>query len=239
MSERTGAQVDAAQPLAALRAVRIPSLRWHFLIACTVLVALCPSTGAQSPDSVQPQDGSPLHTAAGGNTGRGPSGMSAFFHAQTALAIPRRPDNQLISVNVEAAESGTVDSEPVGDQGRRDYDFGSDFASQLPDDESPMIQIVEITQWTIVVLLVAVVAALAVRKYSRGQLLAAQGDCDITHLASKSVRNYFQAHLIDVCSQRFLVTTDRSGVRTVNPLSRWEEFSHAVEEPEPSRADAA
>lgn len=104
---------------------------------------------------------------------------------------------------------------------------GPDFASQLPDDDSHMIQFVEVMQWTVMVLLIAVVVVIGIKKYGRGNLVAPR-NTDIAHLATLPVKNFFQAHLLQIGSQKFLVTTDRSGVKTVNPLNAWDDLDSQV-----------
>jgi len=42
------------------------------------------------------------------------------------------------------------------------------------------------------------------------------------------VKNFFQAHLLQIGSQKFLVTTDRTGVKTVNPINAWDDLDTSV-----------
>lgn len=106
---------------------------------------------------------------------------------------------------------------------------GPDFESQLPDDDSHLIQFIEVMQWTVVVLLIAVVAVLAIKKYGQGNLAAPKNSA-IAHLATLPLKNHFQAHLIQIGTQKFLVTTDKSGVKTVNPIAAWEDYDTPVRE---------
>lgn len=106
---------------------------------------------------------------------------------------------------------------------------GPDFESQLPDDDSHLIQFIEVMQWTVVVLLIAVVAVLALKKYGQGNLVAPKNSA-IAHLATLPIKNHFQAHLLQIGTQKFLVTTDKSGVKTVNPIADWEDYDTPVQE---------
>ena len=149
----------------------------------------------------------------------------------TARAVTK--NTAVESAETSARKHGTLAGDP-----NKTVNLGSgpDFASQLPDDQSNLVQFIEILQWTIVVLLIAVVAALTLRKYQRAGQPAARNSV-ITHLATLPVRNHFQAHLLEIGTQKFLVTTDRSGVKTVNPITRWEDFEVPVEDSqEPSTA---
>jgi hypothetical protein len=138
-----------------------------------------------------------------------------------------RTETPIIRTGHERVAESTTET-----PGTIDLGPGPDFASQLPDDESQMIQIVEILQWTIVVLLVAVVAVIAIKKYSRGKLLPGQNSA-IAYIATLPVKNHFQAHLLEIGSQKFLVTTDRSGVKTVNQINSWQDFDNQVNEASP------
>lgn len=104
---------------------------------------------------------------------------------------------------------------------------GPDFASQLADDDSHMIQFIEVMQWTVLVLIIAVVGVVGLKKYGRGKLLTPQNS-SIAHLATLPVKNFFQAHLLQIGSQKFLVTTDRTGVKTVNPINAWDDLDTSV-----------
>jgi len=114
----------------------------------------------------------------------------------------------------------------------------AEFASQLPDDESSLVPFVEVLQWTVVVLLIAVVAVLTLKKYGKPGSFPTRSSV-IAHLGTLPVKNHFQAHVLEVGSQKFLVTTDRTGVKTVNAIASWDEFDATLSEPAANAATAA
>lgn len=91
-----------------------------------------------------------------------------------------------------------------------------------------LMQIVDALQWTVAVLALAVVATLIIKKYKH-QAPGSGSSPDIRHLATIPIRNVFQAHLLEIQGQQFLVTTDRNGVKTVTPVSRWDDFETPVD----------
>lgn len=116
---------------------------------------------------------------------------------------------------------------PAADPGSGELRAGPVFSTPLSSDDSSLTQLIEMLQWTVGVMLVAVVAAFSLRKYARGTS-ATKTNSQISHLATLPVRHHFQAHLIEIAGQRFLVTTDRSGVKTVNPVTGWGDFEAPV-----------
>jgi len=132
--------------------------------------------------------------------------------------VPNAVPEEVASAAVAAAEAEAAE----GSLGP-----GPDFASQLADDDSHMIQFIEVMQWTVLVLIIAVVGVVGLKKYGRGKLLTPQNS-SIAHLATLPVKNFFQAHLLQIGSQKFLVTTDRTGVKTVNPINAWDDLDTSV-----------
>ncbi|MEZ6123455.1 MAG: hypothetical protein R3C49_09805 [Planctomycetaceae bacterium] len=84
-----------------------------------------------------------------------------------------------------------------------------------------LIQFIEILQWTVVVLLVAVLGVLGLKKWHSGSVLPMPA-AQMKHLATLPVRNQFQAHLLQVGNTQFLITTDRTGVKTVSEITQWD-----------------
>lgn len=100
-------------------------------------------------------------------------------------------------------------------------------SSQLQENESGLQPFMDVMQWTVVVMMIAVGAVFGIKKYGR-RMLPSGINSAITHRATLQIRNHFQAHLLEIGRQRFLVTTDRSGVKTVNPITSWEDFESPV-----------
>lgn len=143
--------------------------------------------------------------------------------AETVTVV--EPRLLVSKVPTEAAKPDTTQTEVAATEGS--LGPGPDFASQLPDDDSHMIQFIEVMQWTVLVLIMAVVGVIGLKKYGRGNLIAPQNSA-ISLLATLPVKNFFQAHLLQIGSQKFLVTTDRSGVKTVNPINAWDDLDSPV-----------
>ncbi len=155
--------------------------------------------------------------------------------ARTTAGAVRPAVHNVPSVPERGAHSNVrpvshKDSKPAETPKSIDLGPGPDFASQLPDDESHLVQFVEVLQWTMVVALLAVFAVMAIKKYSRPGGMIPTRSSAIAHLGTLPVKNHFQAHLLEIGNQRFLVTTDRTGVKTVNPINSWQDFDTPVQE---------
>ena len=166
-------------------------------------------------------------------------GTLTLFQTAAANTPPQFTDGRIVEASLQTSAASTTVLKPTPEPPvtaadsesttQTDLSTMADFASQLPEEQVNLLQIIEIMQWTVVVLMIAVVAVVALKKY-KGNGPVSGSSAEITHLATLPVRNHFQAHLLAIGRQQFLVTTDRSGVKTVNPITRWEDFANPVAE---------
>lgn len=103
------------------------------------------------------------------------------------------------------------------------------LVAQLPEGDSHMVKFIELLQWAVLVSIVAVVAALLIRKFKPNGIQLSSNTL-IEHLASLRVNNQFHAHVLEINDQRFLITTDRAGVKTVNQVTSVGDFQTALED---------
>lgn len=157
---------------------------------------------------------------------------------------------RLVSWSVGDAESGGITPEADGSASRTsstvvsdrtsgtasdddaaatDAFSGPDFSQLEHDTDKTLLQFIDVFQWVLLVMILAVAAAFSIRKWKLGGNFKADNDL-MEHVATLPVRNLFQAHLLRVGDRKFLVTTDRSGVRTVDAVNAWDEFSESEEE---------
>jgi hypothetical protein len=154
----------------------------------------------------------------------------SIFQPATDLAKPRRLDGGVRS------DAGR---EP-GSDGRRDAarsalllsitgrDSGTaDAAATTSGGNGPLLRLIGMLQWVLIVMMVAVGAAFGMRRWRRGAP-APHAPSTITLVASLPVRNLFQAHLLETGGQRFLITTDRTGVKTVSAVASWDDLEAPV-----------
>ena len=102
-------------------------------------------------------------------------------------------------------------------------------------EQLPVEQLVKAGHWFFMTLLGAVAAALLV-KWWRTARTSALAAGEMEHLGTLPISNQFRVHLLKIGSTQFLITTDRGGVRTVNPVSSWEGLDTPVDLSEPSAA---
>lgn len=111
----------------------------------------------------------PQDLTAGANAAQPGSVITpVVFETQTAFLTPQGPGTNAELTNRGQSEADAPDRSSVTME-LRDSRPNADFVSALPDQEVHLVQFVEILQWTVVVLLIAVVAALGLKKYSRGR----------------------------------------------------------------------
>lgn len=199
--------------LSKLTCVRHDNDRLLVLFAAMVLMSLICSTGTAQDETPPP-----------------PRAIRPALYRPSAAQPNVRPSTAVVQVTSVRAAGSENEAKSLVDLGP-----GPDFASQLPDDDSQMIRFIEIMQWTVAVLLIAVLAALTLRKFGRGKLLPMSNSA-ISHVATLPIKNHFQAHLLEVGKHTFLVTTDRSGVKTVNQINCWQDFDTPIDESSPQFA---
>jgi hypothetical protein len=154
----------------------------------------------------------------------------------TSPGILRSSHETLAAVPVTATISQTADSTDNTQAITQEANFyDKTRAEPLVQDSvseatsgGDLIQIVEALQWTVAVLALAVLATLIMKKY-RQPRPASGISPDIRHVATIPVKNVFQAHLLEIQGQQFLVTTDRNGVKTVTPVARWNDFESPLD----------
>ena len=96
------------------------------------------------------------------------------------------------------------------------------------DTDETLMQFIDVFQWVLLVMILAVAAAFSLRKWKLGGNFKTDNDL-MEHVATLPVRNLFQAHLLRVGDRKFRITTDRSGVRTVDAVNAWNEFADSDE----------
>ncbi|MEZ6132236.1 MAG: hypothetical protein R3C59_26545 [Planctomycetaceae bacterium] len=166
-----------------------------------------------------------------------------MVHQASAALLAAVPEHSstVEPVSLEASPSAAVaaaaESTPFYDRTRAEP-LAVATASKASSGNGDLVHLIEVLQWTVVVLLLAVVAVLTLKKMkSKG--LSVGSSTGIRHVATLPVKNLFQAHLLEVGGQQFFVTTDRAGVKTVTAVSQWDDFQTPVETYQESAAAPA
>ena len=140
-------------------------------------------------------------------------------------------------------------NKPVDPESSRAVDAGGDSrshaagillstgspAGKTGGEQLPVEQLVNAGHWFFMTMLGAVAAAMLI-KWWRTARTSALAAGEMEHLGTLPISNQFRVHLLKIGSTQFLITTDRGGVRTVNPVSSWEGLDTPVDFPEPPAA---
>ncbi|MEP3482269.1 MAG: hypothetical protein ABJZ55_23700 [Fuerstiella sp.] len=89
-------------------------------------------------------------------------------------------------------------------------------------------ELADTLQWTILLLTAVVAAVMGIHRLTK-QKQKAQSNHRMEYQGCLPVRGQFSMHLVTIIDRQFLVTTDRSGVKTVNALNDWDQFSAPVD----------
>ena len=89
-------------------------------------------------------------------------------------------------------------------------------------------ELADTLQWTILLLTAVVAAAIAVHRLTKHKQNP-KSNHRMEYQGCLPVRGQFSMHLVSITDRQFLVTTDRSGVKTVTTLNDWDQFSAPIE----------
>lgn len=98
----------------------------------------------------------------------------------------------------------------------------------LNHNQPSLTDLADTLQWTILLLAGSATVVIGVHRFSK-QKHARKTTAQMEYQGSLPVRGQFSAHLISVSNRQFLVTTDRTGVKTVNALNEWDQFTAPVD----------
>lgn len=102
-------------------------------------------------------------------------------------------------------------------------------APQLTSMTQPSIaDLADTLQWTILLLTAVVAAVIGVHRFTK-QRQKPHSSHRMEYQGCLPVRGQFSMHLVTIIDRQFLVTTDRSGVKTVNALSEWDQFTAPID----------
>ena len=132
-----------------------------------------------------------------------------------------RPFLSLMSLSSPAVQA-VADSE--GSQGEPPVP-----AKELQAVNQPSIaDLADTLQWTILLLSAVVAGVIGVHRMAKHKQKPKFSE-RMEYQGCLPIRGQFSMHLVTIANRQFLVTTDRSGVKNVNSLNDWDQFSTPVD----------
>lgn len=102
-------------------------------------------------------------------------------------------------------------------------------ASEFQSLSQPSItDLADTLQWTILLLTAVAAGVIGVHRLTKHKQKT-QSSHRMEYQGCLPVRGQFSMHLVTIIDRQFLVTTDRSGVKTVNALSEWDQFTAPID----------
>lgn len=86
-------------------------------------------------------------------------------------------------------------------------------------------------QWSILLMTAVAAAVMGVHRLTKNKQKT-QVSQRMEYQGCLPVRGQFSMHLVTIIDRQFLVTTDRTGVKNVNALSEWDQFSTPIDQSE-------
>lgn len=97
-----------------------------------------------------------------------------------------------------------------------------------PPSQPSITELTDTLQWTILLLTAAAAIVIGIHRFTKNKHQT-ERNLRMEYQGSLPIRGQFSMHLVRIVDRQFLVTTDRSGVKTVNALNEWDQFTAPID----------
>lgn len=136
-----------------------------------------------------------------------------------SLPLMSMPSGQPQTASDDKSEASTKPPEVASNEAKADIAAAS---------QPSITELADTLQWTILFLTAIVGIALGVHRLTKNKQQTKQNH-RMEYQGSLPIRGQFSMHLVRIIDRQFLVTTDRTGVKTVNALNEWDQFTAPID----------
>ena len=136
--------------------------------------------------------------------------------SRSSIQSARRGRELLVDTTLSGLLAPTVspeESQQISGQSRERAD--------TIDGGAELVNLFRIGIWTVVVLSLALVLMIGVKVSLKGREIFRQDGSALCHVTTIPIGSDFRAHLLEAGGGHYLITTDRTGVKTVTPIVDW------------------